>query len=39
MDADGMRIDQLEQLLADLDGEGRRPKFIFSVPTFQNPAG
>src|SRR5262249_32978182 len=22
-----------------LDGEGRRPKFIYSVPSFQNPAG
>ncbi len=39
MDGDGMRIDRLEQLLADLDGEGRRPKFIYSVPTFQNPGG
>src|SRR6188472_3555415 len=38
-DADGMRIDELEAGLERLDGEGRRPKFIYSVPTFQNPAG
>ena len=39
MDGDGMRIDRLEELLAELDVEGRRPKFIYSVPTFQNPGG
>jgi 2-aminoadipate transaminase len=39
MDENGMRIDELEALLADLDREGRRPKFIYSVPTFQNPGG
>jgi 2-aminoadipate transaminase len=38
-DADGMRIDELEAALGRLDQEGRRPKFIYSVPTFQNPAG
>src|SRR3954471_12102771 len=39
MDSDGMRIDELEAALARLDDEGRRPKFIYTVPTFQNPAG
>jgi 2-aminoadipate transaminase len=39
MDGDGMRIDMLEELLDRLAGEGRRPKFIYTVPTFQNPAG
>jgi 2-aminoadipate transaminase len=39
MDADGMRIDVLEETLARLDREGRRPKFIYTIPTFQNPAG
>src|SRR5215218_3625215 len=39
MDADGMRIDELEALLAKLRADGRRPKFIYSVPSFQNPAG
>ncbi len=38
-DEDGMRIDELEALLERLRGEGRKPKFIYSVPTFQNPAG
>src|SRR4051812_4484570 len=39
MDNDGMRIDELETTLARLDAEGRRPKFIYTVPTFQNPGG
>jgi 2-aminoadipate transaminase len=38
-DEDGMRVDELEQVLARLDGEGRRPKFVYTVPSFQNPAG
>src|SRR5919106_629885 len=39
VDADGMRVDLLEEQLARLDHEGRRPKFIYTVPSFQNPAG
>jgi 2-aminoadipate transaminase len=39
MDEDGMRIDELSELLDRLAGGGRRPKFIYTVPTFQNPAG
>ena len=39
MDDDGMRIDVLEEALDRLDREGRAPKFIYTVPTFQNPAG
>jgi 2-aminoadipate transaminase len=38
-DADGMRVEELESVLGRLDGEGRRPKFVYSVPSFQNPAG
>jgi 2-aminoadipate transaminase len=38
-DEDGMDIEALEAVLARLDGEGRRPKFVYSVPSFQNPAG
>ena len=34
-----MRIDELEEVLERLAAEGRRPKFIYSVPSFQNPAG
>src|SRR5918996_888966 len=39
MDDDGMRIDVLRAELERLDREGRVPKFIYSVPSFQNPAG
>jgi 2-aminoadipate transaminase len=39
MDGEGMRIDALEELLDALAAEGRRPKFIYTVPTFQNPGG
>jgi 2-aminoadipate transaminase len=39
MDDDGMRIDELEATLERLEREGRRPKFIYTVPNFQNPAG
>ena len=39
MDDDGMRIDALEETLDRLDREGRTPKFIYTVPTFHNPAG
>ena len=39
MDDDGMRVDELEALMDRLDTEGRKPKFIYSVPSFQNPAG
>jgi 2-aminoadipate transaminase len=38
-DEEGMGIEELEAVLARLDGEGRRPKFVYSVPSFQNPAG
>lgn len=39
LDENGMRIDLLEEELDRLDREGVRPKFIYTVPTFQNPAG
>jgi 2-aminoadipate transaminase len=39
MDADGMRVDLLEETLDRLERERRRPKFIYTVPSFQNPAG
>jgi 2-aminoadipate transaminase len=38
-DAEGMRVEDLEETLARLASEGRRPKFVYSVPSFQNPAG
>jgi 2-aminoadipate transaminase len=39
MDDDGMRIDVLEETLDRLEREGRTPKFIYTIPTFQNPGG
>ena len=39
MDDDGMRVDELAELLDRLEREGRRPKFIYTIPNFQNPAG
>jgi 2-aminoadipate transaminase len=39
MDGDGMRVDLMEAALDRLDAEGRVPKFIYTVPSFQNPAG
>ena len=39
MDENGMRIDVLRAELERLDREGRVPKFIYTVPSFQNPAG
>jgi len=39
MDDDGMRVDELEEALDRLEREGRRPKFIYTIPNFQNPAG
>jgi 2-aminoadipate transaminase len=38
-DEEGMRIDLLEEVLDRLAGEGRHPKFVYTVPSFQNPAG
>jgi 2-aminoadipate transaminase len=39
MDDHGMRTDVLARELERLDREGRVPKFIYTVPSFQNPAG
>jgi 2-aminoadipate transaminase len=39
LDADGMRVDELEETLDRLERDGRRPKFIYTIPTFQNPGG
>jgi len=37
LDRDGMRIDVLATALADLQRKGVRPKFIYTIPTVQNP--
>ena len=39
MDGDGMPIDALENVLDRLQAQGRRPKFIYTIPNFHNPGG
>ncbi|MFW6304727.1 MAG: PLP-dependent aminotransferase family protein [Candidatus Saliniplasma sp.] len=36
---DGMDMDLLEEKLTKLEKEGCKPKFLYLVPTFQNPSG
>lgn len=38
-DDKGMRADILEEKLSDLKSQGIKPKFIYIIPDFQNPAG
>jgi 2-aminoadipate transaminase len=39
LDDDGMRVDVMEAELDRLEAAGRVPKFIYTVPSFQNPGG
>ncbi len=39
LDADGMRMDALASALDDLKRRGVRPKYIYTIPTVQNPTG
>ncbi len=39
LDENGIRMDQLENILADLKVKGIRPKYIYTIPTLQNPTG
>jgi 2-aminoadipate transaminase len=39
MDANGAIIDELETILIRLSSQGIKPKFFYTIPTFQNPAG
>jgi 2-aminoadipate transaminase len=39
LDGEGMRMDALAAALADLKGRGIRPKYIYTIPTVQNPTG
>lgn len=39
LDGDGIRIDALTAILEDLKAKGVRPKFIYTIPTVQNPTG
>jgi DNA-binding transcriptional MocR family regulator len=38
-DEDGMLPDAVEDILSSLDTAGRRAKFIWTIPVFQNPLG
>jgi 2-aminoadipate transaminase len=39
LDGDGMRVDALATALDDLKRKGIRPKYIYTIPTVQNPTG
>lgn len=39
LDDQGMRSDLLEKKLEELKKQGTKPKFIYIIPDFQNPAG
>ena len=39
LDRDGMRMDALAAALADLKRRGITPKYIYTIPTVQNPTG
>jgi 2-aminoadipate transaminase len=39
LDQDGMRMDALADALADLKRRGITPKYIYTIPTVQNPTG
>jgi 2-aminoadipate transaminase len=39
LDHEGMRMDALAAALADLRGRGITPKYIYTIPTVQNPTG
>lgn len=39
MDGEGMDVDALEKVLAEQKAAGKTVKFIYTIPTFQNPTG
>ena len=39
MDEDGMRTDALEERVKDLCARGRKPRFIYTLASYQNPTG
>ena len=39
LDDQGMRMDHLASILDDLEAKAVRPKFIYTIPTVQNPTG
>ncbi|MGE0463591.1 MAG: PLP-dependent aminotransferase family protein [Vicinamibacterales bacterium] len=39
MDENGLRMDALDAILAQLDREGTRARLLYTIPTFHNPTG
>jgi len=39
LDSGGLRLDVLAEMLTDLKRRGVRPKYIYTIPTVQNPSG
>jgi 2-aminoadipate transaminase len=39
LDADGLDPERVEELLDELAREGMRAKYLYTIPTFQNPGG
>jgi 2-aminoadipate transaminase len=39
LDAEGLRVDAVAQALEELKQKGIRPKYIYTIPTVQNPSG
>ena len=39
LDENGIRMDHLENILSSLKTKGIRPKYIYTIPTLQNPTG
>lgn len=39
LDDEGMNVDLLEEKLQELEKEGKKVKIVYTIPTFQNPAG
>jgi 2-aminoadipate transaminase len=39
VDESGIRMDHLKDILGDLKKNGIRPKYIYTIPTLQNPTG
>lgn len=39
LDENGVRVDELEKILKNLRAQGKKPKFFYVIPNFQNPTG
>ncbi len=39
LDKGGLKMDALDRILGDLKAKGTRPKYIYTIPSIQNPTG